>query len=61
MGYLFEPPAKRNKKLWVVMELLGKNSIRYSKLGNVIYINYMITGDSKLGTKEVEANVAKYF
>ncbi len=60
MGYLFEPPAKRNKKLWAVMEVLGNNGIRYSKVGNVAYINYMITDHNKLGLKEVKANVANF-
>jgi len=40
MGYLFEPPAKRDKKLWAIMELLGKNGIGFSTAGNVAYIKH---------------------
>ena len=60
MGYLFESPSKRNKRLWAIMYVLGRNGIRYSTAGNVAYINHMITGQNKLTLREVEENVARF-
>jgi heterodisulfide reductase subunit C len=57
MGYLFEPPAKRNIRLWKVMEVLGSYGIKYDRAGNVVFINYALTGNNRLQALEVEHNV----
>jgi len=60
MGHLFEPPAKRNIRLWKIMQMLGENGIKYSRSGMVAKINYLITGDNKLSLKVVNENINRF-
>ena len=60
MGYLFQPPAKKDSRAWKIMEILGRNMFRFNKASAVSYIRYMITENNKLSPDEVQKNVERY-
>ena len=61
MGYLFEPPAKRDKRAWKVMEVLGRSRLIFRTAGNVAFIRYMITSDEQNTPEEVQRRIDAYF
>lgn len=61
MGHLFESPPKRDIRRWKIMEILGRNNLRFSRAGNVVFIGHYITGHGKCSPEQVEKNVIEYF
>lgn len=60
MGYLFKPPAKRDKKAWAIAQLLAEHHISYYRVGAVAFINAFITEYGTLPLKEVQKNIERY-
>lgn len=60
MGYLFEPPVRRNKNAWLVAKTLGENGLIYSKVSAVDFIHTFITDHNKLSAKAVLKNIQRY-
>ena len=57
MGYLFEPPPKRDRKSWAVMKVLGKNGLVFHKAASKPYINRFITDGNTLSPSQVQARI----
>jgi hypothetical protein len=61
MGYLFEPPPKRDIRRWKIVEILARNNLGFRTAGNVAFIGYCITDYGKSSPEQVEKNITEYF
>lgn len=61
MGHLFESPPKRDLKRWKIVEILGRNNLRYNRVSNMVFLERFITGFGKFSPQEVEENIIEYF
>ena len=44
MGYLFEPPPKRDRRAWENMELIAQFGLRFNRTGSAFFIDRYLTG-----------------
>lgn len=60
MGYLFEPPKKRDKKVWKVVQALQEYGFRYHKVAQVVWIKHFIIQHKKATLNQVIHSIKNY-
>lgn len=60
MGYLFEPPPKRDRNAWERMEVLGSHGFGYHKVSSKSFIRLFLTEGDTLTPKMIKTRIEKF-
>lgn len=59
MGYLFEPPKKRDARAWEIMAVLSSSGFRFHRAGSKVFIDRFLTEGGKLKPREVRERIVE--
>ena len=57
MGYLFEPPPKRDIRAWQNMELISEFGLRFNRTGSAYFISRHLTEGASVNPKSLRATL----